>query len=509
MPFLTRRIASCASLAAVLLVAGGARAQEAAAWLPPGARAVVASDDIAGFWSRFAATRFYAALRAGRTDEGTDAWVRLLGRRAAIGFYGEQGEHPDVALAGELTDPAAARVVMGALEARMGSERKATFADDRHGDAALRIARDSTGTEFLAWTITDGRLVAGSSHARLVQTLDVGPGDPSVAADAEWREASERVAPAGIVAWVDLASVGETIGERAGPAQRIARALALGVSWAEQGLRGDAHLTLDPEAPPAIVSFLRGAAGPVRAPEVTPGGTLFLFTSAGFDARLAAAATAAGPRVGGFESETGVDVERDLLPAIGSEAALAVMGVDASFLFPVPRIAILLEARDEAALRGVMEKIEGWAAAELLAKRSIPISWAGESYQGVDIRYASTPLGENVEPSYAVADGYLVVGSGRQAVKTILDVRAGRATPLDEDASFAPIASFLPDRASGVFYADLTGILARVRELGVTIRPPGEGGALFDALEHAPRLGMWTEPDGETGIWWRGFLELR
>jgi hypothetical protein len=311
------------------------------------------------------------------------------------------------------------------------------------------------------------------------------------------------------VAWVDLAAVGETLGERAEPARRLGRALAVGLGWAEQGLRGDAHLTLDPAAPPEIASFLRGAPGPVRAPGSVPAGTLLLLTTAGFDARLRSSAAVAGARLQEFEADTGIDVEGELLPAVGSEAALAVMGVDAGFLFPVPRIAVTVEARDEAGLRGVMEKLERWSADALLAKRSIPISWAGESYEGAELRYAPTPLGDNLEPAYAVSGGSLVIGSSRGAVRSVLDVGAERAPALAADPAFAPMAGFLPDRASGILYADLAGIVARVRELGVTVRPSGRSGAFLDAVQHAPRLAMWTEPEGESGIWWRALLEVR
>ncbi len=529
-----RRMVLVLVLASLMLGAAGARAQDPVASLPSGAHAVVVANDLAGFWERLATTELYAAITSlpavqkdlGAFEAQRAVWMQILGRRAAIGFYGKRGENlPDVVVVSEIADAGAARLAMTVLEASVAEKRGGAFATERLGGTEIRAARDSTGAEVLAWALVEDRLIAASSTERLEQALDLAGGSVSMAADARWVEASRRVAPGAITAWVDLAALREP----GLPATAAARSLALSAGWVDTGIRAGAHLELDPAAPPEFVRLLAGAPGPIHALDMAPATTLAFFASPSVDVaayRDALRAAIAGrvgadsvattwdAVVGKFEASTGIDVEDELLPALGGEFALVLMGVDRGFLFPVPRFALLAQARDEAALGAVLQKLETWSMGELRAKRSLPITWEGEEYRGVVIRYAPTPLGERVEPSYAIHGGYLLLGSGRDAVRGILDAEAGRAPALRSAPGFAAMSSFFPARSSGVSYMDLTGIATQVRSLAssygwIDVAPGSDAAAIVSVMENIPRLGVWSAPGEGGGITWHALLEVR
>jgi hypothetical protein len=531
--FPPRRIVPLLALLSILATAHGAGAQDPAALLPAGARAVIAARDLEAFWSRFTTTRLFASISAmpsARQHLEKDlAWLSLFRENAAAGFYGQREDRPDMVAVAEVGDAARARTVLAAVEAHM-TEHEHRLADDRHGDTPLRIARDSAGKEILAWALVENHLVAGSSKARVGEAIDLldGGGGATMAANPDWSEASQQMASSSVVAWIDLEAVGEAVEERTG-GQPIdfARAIALGLRWAENGLRGDAHAALAEDLPSDLAAFMTAPPGPVRTIGLVPASTLVLFSTSSFDGDAAMTGIRRGimrgadslaadsmlARIARFEARTGINLEQELFPAIGREFAFAAIGVDSGFMFPIPRMAILVELRDEAKARTVLEKLERWSSDELRQKRSIPLSWQGETYQGVAVRYAPTPLGESIEPAYVVEDGFALIASSRAALHSLLDTRADRAPSLAESPDFAAMNAFLPAEASGLAYLDLAAIAAEVRKLsgiGMSIGgSTGEVTPLLDALENAPRFGMWAEPDPESGVWWRGLLEVR
>jgi hypothetical protein len=533
-----RRIAPLLALLSILAAAHGAGAQDPAALLPAGAHAVVAARDLEGFWSRFTTTRLFASISAmpsARQHLEKDlAWLSLFRESAAAGFYGKREDRPDMVAVAEVGDAARARTILAAVETDM-SEQEYRLADDRHGDTPLRIARDSAGKEILAWALVENHLVAGSSMARVGEAIDLlaGGGGATMAANPDWNDAARRMASSSVVAWIDLVAVGEAVEERTG-GQPIdfARAIALGLRWAENGLRGDAHVALAEDLPSDLAAFMTAHPGPVRSIGLVPDSTLVLFSTSSFDAGAALTGIRRGimrsradsisadsadsmiaAGIARFEARTTIDLEEELLPAIGREFAFAAVGVDRGFMFPIPRMAILVEVRDEGKARTVLEKLERWSADELRQRRSISLSWQDETYQGVAVRYAPTPLGESIEPAYVVEDGFALIASSRTGLHALLDTRADRASSLAESPGFAAMSAFFPAEASGLVFLDLAAIAAQVRALsgmGMSIGDStGEVTPLLDALENAPRFGMWAEPDPESGVWWHGLLEVR
>ena len=50
-------------------------------------------------------------------------------------------------------------------------------------------------------------------------------------------------------------------------------------------------------------------------------------------------------------------------------------------------------------------------------RASVPLTWQAEEYQGQQIRYAPTPLGEGLSIAYTIDDEFVLVGSNRSLVK--------------------------------------------------------------------------------------------
>lgn len=492
----------------VALVSIGARfavAQETVALLPAGARVVVAVRDGMGFWERLRGTGLYAALSslprvregaAGHVPIDEAAWLTLAGRQAAIGVYDTEGGEPEIVVVTEIADVTAAREAISALSGRFGGERE------------------------IAWEIAGKHLVAGTSRLRVAALLDRAAGrgtDPGMSAHPAWAEATGRHPQAAVVAWVDL----EAFDEVPRPGDRpFARWIAIGLRWVEGGLRGDAYLALAPDSPSEILALATARPAPIRSTSIFPASTLLALAATGFDARalltgLRRADPEAAEGVTDWEARTGIDVESELVPAFGREMGLSVIGLEPSFLpFPIPVIAAVIEVRDSTRARLVFDRLERWGSEELLRERSIALAWQSETHHGITIRYAPTPFGETLEGAYAVTPSFAIVGSSRSAVRALLDAAAARAPSLSEGVGFGAMKRFLPEEASAMVYLDLAGLAAGLVEVARGFgrldadREPAAA-AIRAVLESTPRLGLYAEPDGEAGVWWRGLLEVR
>jgi hypothetical protein len=290
-------------------------------------------------------------------------------------------------------------------------------------------------------------------------------------------EAAERAAAADSAAGTpdDLQSERLRAATSALEDYKLASAVGVGIYWTEAGIRTDAYTKFPEGERSALAEMMTRSPAAIRTLAFQPVNTLLYGAVTSIDAqvvydelrRYAVDATRIQMDVQGtadslqadslvarqlaaFESETGIDVEADVVSWVGPEASFAIAGVDKTGFFPVPEVALTIATKDPARSRALLTRVEtlvGQAAAE---RASIPLQWQAEEYQGQSIRYAPTPMGEGLSLSYVVTDDFVLIGSSRGLMKRMLDSRGGTAQALPSNPGFSAMTEFYPTEANAL-----------------------------------------------------------
>ena len=496
--------------------------------------------------------------------------MTLFGQKFDLGFYGPLPEdRADLLFVAEVKEEDRAGTILETLEKKVSAEKGATFRGMDVSGTSVRVARNREGEDVLFYALSEGRLTMATTEGRLRNALDLtaerGAVRPMTSVD-DYIEALRKLPDASIAVYVDQEAVRQaTIRAMADttaaetPQARLqrerlraatsaleeyglARSLAIGLYWTESGIRGDVF-TRFPEGPrPPLAAMLASSPAPVRSLAYQPVTTLLYATITTVDAetvyealyRYAVDATriqmgiADSPdslradsivaaNLRSFQQETGIDIQRDIVAWVGREAALAVAGVDKSGFFPLPEISFKIATRDRERARAFLGRLETELTELARQRASVPLSWQAEDYQGQQIRYAPTPLGEGLSVAYVIDDQFVLVASNRSLAKRMLDARAGRAQALPQNPDFAAMTEFYTQQTHALGFVNIDQILTQVQDLMATYGAMG-GPATADttstthqvlrALKNAPRLGFYSEADDD-GIFAHVLLEIR
>ncbi len=143
-----------------------------------------------------------------------------------------------------------------------------------------------------------------------------------------------------------------------------------------------------------------------------------------------------------------LDIEKDIFPVLGKEQGWVLSSVDFSYTFPLPRLFYFVKVVDQTQAEQVMRA--------LLDQPFILLQ--PENYKGVDMKYISTPFGEDFQPGYCYLKDYLVLASSRQVLKQILDMLEKPGDSLIGDPTLKQMDLELTQEHNGIFFV-------RVREL--------------------------------------------
>jgi hypothetical protein len=499
-------------------------------------------------------------------DEAT--LMTIFGRKFDLGFYGQlPKDRADLVLVATLEDEAQAQTLLNTLETKVSEEKGVTFADVDLAGTQVRVATRE-GDEVLFYSVADERLVMATTRTRMEGTLSLdGQDAETMASTGDYEDVIQKLPEAAITVYVDQRALREAA-ERAAAADsaagtpeglgeerlraatsaledyKLATAVGVGVYWTEAGIRTDAYTKFPEGERSGLATMMTSSPSPIRTLAFQPVNTLLYGAVTSLDARVvydelrryAVDATRIQMNVQGtadslqadslvsqqlaaFESETGIDVEADVIPWVGQEASFAIAGVDKTGFFPVPEIALTIATRDPQKSRDFLARVEGLATQAAAERASIPLQWQAEEHQGQTIRFAPTPMGEGLSLSYVVTDDFVVIGTSRGLIGRMLDTRGGSAQALPSNPGFSAMTEFYPSEANTLGFMNLEQILTEVQELmGTFGGMTGAGAAAADsssatykvmqALKNAPRLGFYSNAE-EGGAFGHFLLEVR
>src|SRR5262249_27064993 len=185
---------------------------------------------------------------------------------------------------------------------------------------------------------------------------------------------------------------------------------------------------------------------------------------------LTRALAAAGPAAQGLatslrklgrrlQREAGVDPFKDLLPALGGQAALVAEPTGG-----VPYASLIVDGVEETKARAALAALQRPLLRSIGTPGHIP-SFQSREVDGVAVH--SVQVSPSVDLSYAVFDGRLVISTQPQGIE---QVRSGSADLAGSDA-FKDATDHLPDRVSALVFLNLDEVFGLAQRAGLATDP--------------------------------------
>jgi len=155
----------------------------------------------------------------------------------------------------------------------------------------------------------------------------------------------------------------------------------------------------------------------------------------------------------GFESEFGMSIEKDIIPALGNEIGGILSDINLGG--PVPALEVILFVRMND--KSVLEKLMN----TLIKKNNIPMQ--SEVHRDINIEYITLPFGTNFQPAYCFLGDYFLISTGREPLKESIDTLAGQSDSLMANEDFKAINFGLTDKNNTISFLKVDLLLHRIR----------------------------------------------
>lgn len=216
--------------------------------------------------------------------------------------------------------------------------------------------------------------------------------------------------------------------------------------WLPAGSKAEPLLGLSAIAPNPLFAWVGGNMDPDKA---------FAMLNAQF---AQAGAQPGQTPLAGFERETGISVQQELVPALGHEVAFAInslqMNPNAMPPIPTADLVLGLSVRDMAKMKGIMTKLE--KKIEALGAQMAPPSAdpnnpqaeaAGPKFQTlanapVPARTINLKI-DGISPSYAFLKSYVLISLNKEGLTRALSRAAGKEPALDKAPSYVALKGML------------------------------------------------------------------
>ena len=153
------------------------------------------------------------------------------------------------------------------------------------------------------------------------------------------------------------------------------------------------------------------------------------------------------------ETMTGVDFD-ELVGAAGGESAFILSDINATGLFPIARLAIVLEVSGE-------ELIE--QALTTLSKGSGMVFQKQET-GGIEIKSIMLPFGEEIQPSYTFYDGFWIVAINPQMIKDMIKAKK-EGSGIGSSPSFISVDRGLSGQNNGITFVKAEKFIESLEKL--------------------------------------------
>ncbi|HET8976312.1 MAG TPA: DUF3352 domain-containing protein [Solirubrobacterales bacterium] len=404
-------------------------------------------------------------------------------------------------------DAAATAVIAGVADRARADEFLTKIAppappsEAKQGEATLLVYPDGFAAAF------DGDELVFGDEAAVRRSLDAAAGTIDALDDSDVAQAARDELPEARFAEVYLSRDGvqRLLAGRAGPAAQLetfvdygaTSGLAAAAVAREDGVEVDLVSTLDPklaETSPSFFSELPSfepdlageigerAIGYVGIGKLGPTLTELLARPGAEAGDLARSLQGLASRL---EREASVNPLRDLLPALGGQAALVAEPTDG-----IPFASLVVDGVDEDAASEALARLQGPLLRSVgITGKQVP-RFEETEVDGVTVSTAQ--LGPTVALSYATFDGMLVISTSPAGIER---VRSGGES-LADASSYEAATDSLPDEVSALVFLNLDELFAQVTRTGLVEDPSfADLTVLFD---NAASMGIAVQGEDES-----------
>jgi hypothetical protein len=160
-----------------------------------------------------------------------------------------------------------------------------------------------------------------------------------------------------------------------------------------------------------------------------------------------------------LQKEASVDPLKDLLPALGGQAALVAEPTGAA-----PYASVIVEGVDEEKAADALASLQGPLLRSLTAGGQVP-SFRTTEVDGVPVH--SVRVSPSVDLSYAIFDGKLVISTQPQGISQV----RSSGDNLADTGAFKDATDRLPDRVSALVFLNLHEVLGLAQQAGLAENP--------------------------------------
>jgi len=161
-----------------------------------------------------------------------------------------------------------------------------------------------------------------------------------------------------------------------------------------------------------------------------------------------------------LQREAGVDPLKDLLPALGGQAALVAEPTAAA-----PYATLIVDDVDEGAATDVLASLQAPLLRSLSAGQAQIPSFQSRDIDGIQVR--SVQISPSIDLSYAVFDGKLVISTQPQGISQV----RSSGDDLAGTSAFQDATDRLPDRVSALVFLNLNEVLGLAQRAGLAENP--------------------------------------
>ncbi len=156
-----------------------------------------------------------------------------------------------------------------------------------------------------------------------------------------------------------------------------------------------------------------------------------------------------------FEQQSGISIDKDIIPALGDELGIFFIDINLDGLIPMPEFVFFAKVDKKQALDRL---------ADYFLKEG-KVNFQSEAYKGIDIKYIDLPSDENFQPAYCCISDYLLVSFGRNPIKESIDAYKGASKPLFENEDFKAVNHGLTEANNSVAFIKADALLQKTEDI--------------------------------------------
>lgn len=154
-----------------------------------------------------------------------------------------------------------------------------------------------------------------------------------------------------------------------------------------------------------------------------------------------------------FEKAVGISLD-EVLHAFGNEFGLTLTDIVTGGPFPIPKLTFFIEVTNQDTVVKLIES----------AIQKFGIGLEQEAFEDVEISYLVLPFGKNIQPSYALFNGYCMISISRQLIKDMISTYKNGGD-ITSDPDFQYINQGLTEKNNSVMFIKFGRFIDRIEQV--------------------------------------------